>query len=118
MYNSNTIDFETITSKESIDFLLKKEKGVLLYFYNDHCAPCHSLRPKIIHMQETAFPKMKLFFIDTERYPEIPAQHGIFSNPTILAFFEGKEYIRVSKYVSEHQLKENISRLYDMVFDD
>jgi len=41
---------------------------------------------------------------------------GVYSTPTILVYFEGKEYIRESKYISIQQLEDKIRRYYDMIF--
>ena len=60
---------------------------------------------------------MELVFVNSEKFPLLPAQYGIFANPTLVVFFEGKEYKRVSKYVSIPQLSEMIDRTYNMVFD-
>jgi len=92
------------------------DAGLITYFYNDHCAPCKSLRPKVLEMVDQDFPKMKIVFINSEKHPEISASYGIFSNPTLLVYFDGKEYVRKSKYVSIPELKTAIERLYGMMF--
>ncbi|MCF8232834.1 MAG: thioredoxin family protein [Bacteroidales bacterium] len=102
---------------DEVQKLLENERGVLLYFYNDHCAPCLSLRPKVIHLISTTFPQITLAFVNSERYPDIPAHYGIFSNPALLLFIEGREYLRKSKYISESELRESIDRLYSMAFE-
>lgn len=96
----------------------EKEKALMLYFYNDDCAPCISLRPKVENLMVHSLPKMKLIFINSKANPEIPASFGIFSNPTILLFFEGKEYRRFSKYISIHELQQAIERYYHLLFDE
>jgi thioredoxin-like negative regulator of GroEL len=68
-------------------------------------------------MVESKFPELKLVLVNSEFYPDIPAHFGIFSNPAILLFIQGKEYHRASKYVSESQLSETIGRLYEMAFN-
>lgn len=106
-----------LTKTTQAEALLKREKAVLLYFYNDNCAPCLSLRPKVIEMVGESFPEMKLVFVDSVTYPLVSAHFGVFSNPTLLLFFEGKEYNRLSKYISISQLEEMIERPYGMVFE-
>jgi len=101
---------------EQTEELLKKETAVLLYFFSDSCAPCISLRPKVIELVNSSFPKMKLVFINSATNPMVPAHFSVFANPTLLIFFEGKEYNRLSKYVSISQLEEVIERPYSMIF--
>jgi len=106
-----------IHSLTELQDILATQQGVMLYFYSDRCAPCVSLRPKVIQLIENEFPKIELVFINSEKYPDIPAHYGIFSNPAILFFLEGKEYFRKSKYISESELQQNIGRLYSMAFE-
>jgi thiol-disulfide isomerase/thioredoxin len=105
-----------ISTLEELQQKIIDEPAVLAYFYNDNCAPCHSLRPKVIDMKNEHFPKLELLFINSDK-KEIPAHYTVYDNPTLLVFFDRKEYIRVSKYVSTHQLGEQISRYYDMIFN-
>jgi thioredoxin 1 len=107
-----------VNDLQELEKLIAEEKGLALYFYNDNCAPCHSLRPKIIELINESFPLLELYFVDAEAHPQIPVAFGVFTNPTLLVFFEGKEYIRKSKYVSVMELKEKIERIYTMLFQE
>jgi len=95
---------------------INDEAGLIAYFYNDNCAPCKSLRPKILELIDQDFPKMNILFINSEKHAEMSAEYGIFSNPTLLVYFDRKEYVRKSKYVSIPELKSAIERLYKMMF--
>lgn len=105
-----------VTSLAQLQEEINSEAALLAYFYNDNCAPCKSLRPKIEDMINRKYPKIELRFINSEIHPEITAEYGIFSNPTLLTFFDRKEYVRKSKYVSIPELEKEIDRLYDMMF--
>lgn len=97
---------------------IANDEALIAYFYSDNCAPCISLRPKVKEMIEKDYPKMKLYFIHSEKYPEMRSEFGIFSNPTLLVYFDKKEYLRKSKYVSISELKQGIQRLYEMMFSE
>ncbi|MCF8367772.1 MAG: thioredoxin family protein [Bacteroidales bacterium] len=101
---------------EKLQIRIKNELGVLLYFYNDDCAPCISLRPKVQKLMDEKFPKMKVNWINSKQSPEIPAAYGVFANPAILLFFDGKETRRFSKYVSIDELGIAIERYYQLIF--
>jgi len=107
---------EKITSLERVQEYINKETGIILYFYNDDCPPCISLRPKVENLVADHFPNMKLVWINSKSFPEIPAFYGVFANPAILVFFEGKEFRRFSKYVSIPELDMAIGRYYEMIF--
>lgn len=106
-----------LSTLEEVKVLISNNQAVLLYFYNDNCAPCLSLRPKVSELLRADFPKMELAFVNSGMHPDIPASYNVFSNPTLILFFEGNEFRRVSKYISIPQLQEAIERPYRMIFD-
>ena len=103
---------------DQVENLVNDETAVLLYFYSDNCAPCLSLRPKVLEMVSEKFPKVKLGFVNAEHHPEVTAKYGAFSFPTLITYFEGREYSRDSKYIAIPQLAESISRPYFMLFEN
>lgn len=102
---------------EELNQKIKNARGVLVYFKNDFCAPCKALRPKVSDLMEQEFPKMEMVIVDTVTHPALAGQYNVFGNPTILVFFEGREYIRKSKYISMPELQGEVERLYQMVFE-
>lgn len=96
--------------------IVAEKTAIVLYFYNDNCAPCKILRPKVQDLIESDFPAMEFYLINTEQYPDVAAESGVFASPTILVFFEGKEYIRESKNVSISELHIKIARYYNLIF--
>lgn len=49
---------ELLATVNDYQDLIEKEDAVLIYFYNDNCAPCLSLRPKVIDLIDGQFPKI------------------------------------------------------------
>ena len=101
---------------KDIESLVADKAAFLLYFYNDNCAPCKILRPKVQDLVRDNFPHIEFRLINAEQHPATSAQYGIFASPTLLVFFEGKEYIRESKNISISELHDKIERIYSMVF--
>ena len=99
-----------------IEKLVTEKTAVMLYFYNDNCAPCKVLRPKVQEMVMDDFSKLEFRLINAEQFPATSAQYGVFASPAILVFFEGKEYIRESKNISINELHDKIERIYNMIF--
>ena len=95
---------------------IKLSNGIVVYFKNELCPPCKVLRSKVEQLISIHFPKMDFVLVDTAEEPLLSNEFRVFSNPTILVFFEGKEYIRKSKNVSIIQLETEIKRLYQMVY--
>ena len=100
-----------------VEDLIKSNDAVMIYFSTNQCAPCASLRPKVLNLLKIKFPKMKMEFIDAESAPEITGNFNVFASPTILIFFDGKETKRYSKYISISELDQNIERYYNMIFE-
>lgn len=101
---------------KDIENLVVDNTAVLLYFYNDNCAPCKILRPKVQDLVQDNFPNIEFRLINAEQFPATAAQYGVFASPTLLVFFEGKEYIRESKNISISELHDKIERFYTMIF--
>lgn len=106
-----------IISNEDLFKMLENERAVLVYFFNNSCAPCVSLRPKVGELLEKSFPQMKFITIDAEKNQSLAAQYSIFASPTLIIFLDGKEYRRESKYISIPQLQDTIDRPYNMIFE-
>lgn len=104
------MDINTIKNK------VAENTAILLYFYNDNCAPCKILRPKVQELINTDFPAMEFVLINAEQDAMVSAQYAVFASPTLLVFFEGKEYIRESKNISISELHDKIERYYNLVF--
>lgn len=101
---------------QELKSIVSDQKGVVVYYKSDTCAPCMVLRPKVQDLIRNNFPEMEFVLVDTVMNPELSAAFNVFANPTILVFFEGKEYIRKSKYIGVSELDQEIERIYKMVF--
>ena len=105
-----------MASAQELRARVQSEPAVLIYFKNDNCAPCLVLRPKVKELLDEYFPKIEMIVVDSVEQPEFAGEFHVFANPTLLAFFDGKEYIRKSKYVAIPALKAELNRLYEMMF--
>jgi len=90
--------------------------AVLVYISTTECNVCKALRPKVENMIQKEYPKIKFIYIESNKYPEIAAQYSVFTVPTLLVFFDGKESIRKSRYIGVQELSNNIERSYNMIF--
>ena len=105
-------------NKEIIDFvkLSETETAVLFYFSHENCNVCKVLRPKVFDLIQTDFPKIKVYYIDVKKFPDTAAFFSVFVSPTILVFFEGKEYIRKSRNFGVEELGSAMDRIYKIIF--
>ena len=109
--------FEGIKSLEEFQ-RLKEEPALLAYFSTDACSVCHVLKPKVEELIQIEFPKMKMVYVKSDEQPEVAANNRVFTAPTVVVFFEGREYIRKSRAFGVSELKQEIERIYSMLFRD
>ena len=114
------IDVETIETIENLEQykkVLEKDDAVLFYFSHEQCNVCKVLKPKVAELLNEEFPKMKMYYCDTKKSPELAAQNSIFAVPTILTYFGGHENMRKSRNIGLHELADSIYRPYNLIFD-
>jgi len=105
----------TINTVEELDSILKEERALVLYFSSPSCNVCHVLRPKLMEALEKGYPSIGRYHADISLTPEIAAKFHIFSAPTIIVFFEGREFIRKGRAVSVNGLLQEIKRPYELM---
>ncbi len=103
--------------KEFQDFV-EKNKGAVTYFSTPECNVCKVLKPKLIDFLKEEFPEMKFAYVDVSKARELAGQNSIFAVPTILFFLEGREFIRKSRNVNLTELREQLGRVYSLVFEN
>jgi thioredoxin 1 len=108
--------FIEIKSFEEFLKLKEDETALLVYFSTEACNVCKVLKPKVAELIQSEFPKIKLIYIKSDILPEVAAQNQVFAAPTILVFFEGREYIRKSRNIGIGELERDIERPYSMMF--
>lgn len=108
-----------IDSPKSLDDFLEITRlntAVCFYLSTPECNVCKVLKPKVIEMIQLDFPEMNFCYVDLNEAKEISGQLSVFSVPTILVYFEGKEIIRASRNMHLEELREQINRYYRMIF--
>jgi thioredoxin 1 len=103
-----------IDSADELKGIVNRAENLLVYFFNNECAPCLSLRPKVEELIIDRFPLMDLVYVDGRKFQELNSEYQAYTYPVLIFFFEGKEYLRFSKYVSLLELRESIGRIYDL----
>jgi len=108
--------YKTVKNLDEFNQILKDNLGVLMYFSNETCNVCKVLKPQIIKMLEEKYPEIPFYYVDMSETPEISAQTQVFTIPTIIVYFDGKETIKKSRHIGLAELAESIRRPYEMIF--
>ena len=83
-------DFEIIITKENFEKeVLNSEVTVLLDFWATWCAHCRMLAPIVEEIAET-HDEIKVGTVDVDEQPELAAQFGISSIPTLIVIKNGQ----------------------------
>lgn len=105
----------TLTDLNDLDTKLKNDLAFVLYFSAPSCSVCHILRPKLMNALEKEYPGIGRYHVDIALTPEMAARYQVFSAPTIIVFFEGREFIRKGRAMSVEGLLEEIQRPYALM---
>ncbi|PKL84255.1 MAG: thioredoxin [Ignavibacteriae bacterium HGW-Ignavibacteriae-3] len=100
---------------EDFSAFIKSNKAAAVYFSTPDCNVCKVLKPKLIELLAVEFPIIQFAYVNCEESKELAAQQNVFSVPTILFFFDGKEYIRKARFVNLQELEVELSRIYTMM---
>lgn len=107
---------EAVYNIQELQDSISQKKGLLIYFSSGSCSVCKVLKPKVKDLLQKQFPLLESRYVDIEKSPVISGQFRVFTIPTILIYFDGKEQVRFSRNISMHQLEEAISRPYELIF--
>ena len=79
-----------ITTANFENEVLRSDKPVLLDFYADWCGPCKMLAPVLHEIAEENTGALKVGKVNVDEQPELAAEFGVMSIPTLLLFENGK----------------------------
>lgn len=102
---------------QDFENFIKQHDAVVAYFSHDECNVCKVLKPKVLDLLNERFPKTEFVYVNIKEIPEISAQQSIFTVPTLVVYFEGKEFIRKSRNIGIEELASAIERPYQLMFD-
>jgi thioredoxin-like negative regulator of GroEL len=110
------MNYENLINYNDFMDKAKANNAVCFYLSTPECNICKILKPKVLEMIEKDFSKINFYYVNMNEAKEISGQLSVFSVPTILVYFEGKESIRLSRNVHLEELREQIERYYKMIF--
>jgi len=103
---------------DTINQTLQTNDAVMLYFSAPTCNVCHALKPKLVEAITDQFPTFVIESIDISQTPEIASHFSVFAIPTVLIFFQGREFLRKSRHMSVGEVVEDIRRPYTLMVEN
>jgi len=93
------------------------EPASAIYFNSQACGVCHVMLPQLEQIVGNEFPKMRIYVVIANETPEICGKFSVFTFPTVLIFFEGKESLRMARNVNLASFRQAVARPYSILFD-
>jgi len=103
---ASLLDGKVIEANES-DFKYILEHAtvpVIVDFWAPWCGPCRMMAPNFEEASRNLAPKVQFVKVNTEENPNISAQYGIRSIPTMIVFKNGAEVERTSGALPTEQI--------------
>lgn len=100
-----------IQSYEHLKLFMAEEKTFILYFSSRDCKVCHAVFPKLMNLVDDQ--PIKVAKINVDEHVEIAGQLLIFTVPTILMMHEGREILRVSRFIDFQQVERTLNLFKD-----
>ena len=110
-------DYKTVESLEELNSIKESSDAFLLYVSTTNCNVCKILKPKISDLFKERFPKVELYYVNSDNTPEVSGQLSIFAVPTVLLYLNGQEFARESRSISIELLASKVQRPYNLFFD-
>ncbi len=90
--------------------VLGSEVPVLVNFGADWCGPCHMVSPILEEIAKERAGQMKVLKLDVDQYPEVAAEYGVRSIPTLALFSGGAERGRVVGVLPKRHLETELDK--------
>ncbi|MGN0301854.1 MAG: thioredoxin [Anaerotardibacter sp.] len=79
-----------ITHDEFNTLVAHSDKPVLVDFFATWCGPCRMMAPVLDQISDEVADSAVVYKVDIDENPQLAAQFGIMSVPTLMVFKEGK----------------------------
>ncbi len=100
---------EILNRQESLQEAIRQNQILILQFGSESCAPCKALQNRIKTWNQE-HPAVCHAYMTVDELPELCAQLGVFTGPTIFVYVEGKLTIQQSGYFSLNQVLDQIEK--------
>jgi thioredoxin-like negative regulator of GroEL len=108
---------EILNEAAQLQAFVRDHPAAALYFSGDDCNVCQALFPKVEALLQQEYPRIGLGKLNCTRHPQLAAQQGVFTVPTLILYFDGREAQRFARNISLGQLREALDRPYGLLFD-
>jgi thiol-disulfide isomerase/thioredoxin len=88
-----------------------REEAVVIYFSTEKCGPCRLMKKEVATIQEMIGKELKMFSVDTEKWPQVGSRFEVARLPCLVLFREGEVKLRLEGVNSAQSVVEQVRRL-------
>lgn len=98
-----------IQDAQALESSIQQNQIIIVQFGSENCGPCKALQNRI-KTWNLSHPSVSHAYITVSQLPELCAQMGVFTVPTIFVYVEGKLTTQQSGYFSLDQMLVQVER--------
>lgn len=102
-------NMQNMISYENLIEVLKQEEIALVYASSPTCSVCHVDYPKVKEIADRL--KIMSYHVDVEKMPMAAGQLSLFSVPTVILYYKGKEYHRQARIIDFRELEYRMQQI-------
>jgi thioredoxin-like negative regulator of GroEL len=87
------------------------EEPVVIYFGNPNCGPCRLMKKEMAMVKEIFGNELKVFSIDTEKWPDVGSRFKVARVPTLVLFRGGEIQLRLEGLNSAETVVQQVRSL-------
>lgn len=95
--------YDKLNNIDDFNTIKDTKKPFILYFWSEDCGVCNSMGITLEETKENI--DIPIYKINIKEDNKISAQNLVFTVPTILVFYDGKEVLRESRYIDFNNVK-------------